>query len=122
MTLGEAITRTQEIKPSQYGPESMALWLYQLDETIYKEVVLNHEDASEPVEPYDPEADRETTLLVPPPYDGIYMSWLAAKIDFHNAEYGRYNNDMIMYNTQYNSFVDWYNREHKPVSKNYVRI
>ena len=38
-------------------------------------------------------------------------------IDFANGDYGRYNNDMVMYNTDLQAYTDWYNRKHMPLQK-----
>ena len=55
-----------------------------------------------------------TELIVPAPYDDIYIKWLEAQIDYANGEYGKYNNTITMYNNAYLAFAKAYNREHLP--------
>ena len=33
----------------------------------------------------------------------------------------RYNNSVTMFNTLYNAYADWYNREHLPKQTNWVK-
>jgi hypothetical protein len=67
-------------------------------------------------------ADQGQALLIPPPYDDVYIKWLGAQIDYHNAEFDRYNNGMVMFNAGYQSFVDFFNRTHMPRQNNYVHV
>ena len=59
----------------------------------------------------------DTELIVPAPYDEVYLFWLQSKIDYWNGEMGKYNNSIMMYNQAYENFEKAYNREHKPISK-----
>ena len=72
--------------------------------------------------PYDPEQDMDTVLMVPEPYSDVYVKYLAAQIDYHNAEFARYNNSMVMYNMALTAFADWYNRTHMPLQNNYISV
>lgn len=55
-----------------------------------------------------------TELLVPPPHDNIYRTYLGAMIDYANGEYDRYNNSMILFNKQFGSLTAWYARTYHP--------
>ena len=63
-----------------------------------------------------------TELLVPAPYDEIYLFWLESKIDYWNGEVGKYNNSITMYNTAYSAYEKYYNRTHKPIQKNFTHF
>ena len=67
---------------------------------------------------YDENTDLQTELLVPTPYDDLYLRWMEAMIDFHNGEYGKYNNAVDMFTTSYEAFQNYYNRTHMPIGKN----
>lgn len=56
----------------------------------------------------------ERELLIPFPHDDVYLKWLGARIDYHNGEFERYNNAMVMFNVEYQSFLASYNRAHMP--------
>ena len=118
MRIKDALSRIAAIKPSRYGDELMVEWLSRIDETIRVEIMQEGEGPLR----YDAATDMDKELLAPYPYDEIYITWLQAQIDLNNAEMGRFNNDMLLYNTQYTSLCDWWIREHMPKQKNYVRV
>ena len=63
-------------------------------------------------------------LLIPYPYDDVYLKWLEAQIDYANGEIARYNNSITLYNSAMTAFMNYYNRTHLPlkISKlNYFR-
>ena len=118
MTIIEAIDSINSLKPNSFTQEDKIKWLSTLDGIIKKEIIDTHEGA-EGVEfnGYDENTPLDTVLLVPPPYDDIYLKWLEAKIDYINGDTARYNNSMIMYNTAYSAFQRYYNRTHMPKGK-----
>ena len=122
MTVMDAITQLQAIKPNQYDDETVIRWLSDLDGMLYREVVRDHENSEDIAHgPYDPEADMDTELMVQAPYSDIYIKYLSAQVDFNNAEYQRFNNSMVMFNMAFMAFADWYNRNNLPLQKHYVR-
>ena len=44
MTIMQAITQTQSVKPNQYDDEMMVNWLSELDGMIYHEYIVWHEE------------------------------------------------------------------------------
>lgn len=123
MTILEAITQLQSVKPHQYDDETVIRWLSELDNQIYNEVVKWNKDCEDiPHGPYDPNGDLGDTLMVPSPYSDIYIKYLAAQVDYFNGEIARYNNSMVMYNVALSSFADWWNREHMPRQDYRVQI
>ena len=120
MTLMEALFRIDEVKPNSYSPEEKTHWLTTLDGIIKSEIIDTHEGGEDVVfSGYDPNSDLNTALLVPPPYDDIYIRWLETQIDYANGEYGKYNNSMAMYNTAYTAYANHYNRTHMPIGKKF---
>ena len=61
-----------------------------------------------------PGADDETELLVHPPYDGMYLHYLCAKIDQAVQEYDSANTEMTVFSGLYDEYAKWYRREHIP--------
>lgn len=120
MTIIEAINRIDSLKPNNYTQEDKVRWLSNLDGVIKKEIIDTHE-GSENVTftGYESDTPLETALLVPFPYDDIYLKWLEAQIDYANGETARYTNSMIMYNTAYSAFERYYNRTHMPKGKSF---
>ena len=59
---------------------------------------------------------KARTLLVDPPHDQIYVTWLQAQIDMENGEYSKYQNTMQMFNEGFNSFVAWFANTYEPAN------
>lgn len=118
MTITEAITAIDAIKPNTFEEIEKIKWLSQLDGKVKKEIIDTHADADAVVfNGYDENTPLDTELLIPAPYDEVYLLWLEAKIDYSNNEYGKYNNSSIMYNNAYSAYWRYYNRTHLPLSK-----
>ena len=118
MTIMEALFRIDELKPNSYSQPEKIKWLSSLDGVIKSEIIDTHEGGEGVIfNGYDEDADLATTLLVPAPYDDIYLRWLETQIDYANGEYGKYNNSMAMYNTAYTAYANYYNRTHMPKGK-----
>ena len=115
MTIIEAINRIDSLKPNNYTQEEKIAWLSTLDGNIKKEIIDTHEGAENVTFiGYDAETALDTVLLVPAPYDDVYIKWLEAQIDYVNGETKRYTNSMIMYNTALSAFARYYNRNNMP--------
>lgn len=113
MKIRQAISELRGLKPNQYSDGTLLRWLSELDGQIYEDVLQYSEDAPSPPRlPYEVEKDMDTELLAAFPHEGMYISYLAMKIDFQNGEYDRYNNDMAMYTMAYQAFCDSWNRTH----------
>ena len=110
MTIIEAINKIDSLKPNSYTQEDKIKWLSILDGIIKKEIIDTHEGEGVDFVPYEPDTDVTTVLLVPFPYDDVYVKWLEAQIDYANADTAKYNNSKAMYNNAYSSFERYYNR------------
>jgi hypothetical protein len=120
MTIIEAINRLDLIKPNTYTQQEKVRWLSALDGVIKANIIDTHEGGDDVVfNGYDEITDISTTLLVPPPYDTIYLRWLEAQIDYANAEFGKYSNSKSMYNAELAEFEKFYNRTHMPLGKKF---
>lgn len=118
MTLIEAINRIDILKPNTYSQQEKVRWLSTLDGIIKKEIIDTHEGGEAVVfDGYDDDTIVSTVLLVPAPYDDIYLRWLDAQIDYVNGEIVRYNNGVQAYNDAYSAFEKYYNRTHMPLGK-----
>lgn len=115
MTILEAINRVDTTKPNSYTQTEKVDWLSTLDGIIKKEIIDTHEGGENIVfEGYTPDTSLDTVLLVPAPYDDIYIRWLECRIDYANGEYGKYNNSAIAYNTAFETYSLYYNRNNMP--------
>lgn len=120
MTIMEAINRIDSLKPNTYSQVEKIRALSTLDGLIKENIINTHEGAEEVVfGGYTEETSLTTELLVPAPYDEIYLYWLESKIDYWNGETGRYNNSINMYNSVYAEYEKNYNRTHMPKGKKF---
>ena len=120
MTLLEAINRIDVLKPNGYSQAEKIQWLSTLDGIVKREIIDTHEGGEGIVfNGYTEETSLTTELLVPAPYDDVYLRYLETQIDYANGEYGKYNNSMEAYNTAYSAFQRYYNRTHMPIGKKY---
>lgn len=118
MTINEAITFIDNIKPNTFSLAEKIRWLSNLDGIIKHEIVDTHEGADEVVyEGYTEDTPLETELIAPHPYDEVYTRYLEAQIDYYNGENKRFNNSIALYNAAFINYKNWYNRTHKPISK-----
>ena len=116
MTIIEAINRLDALKFNTYSQSEKVEWLSSLDRRIRKEIIDTHEGApSSEFSGYDDDTPVSTELLVPAPYDEVYLRWMEAQIDYHNGEFGRYNNSVTMFNNAYSAYERSYNRTHMPL-------
>lgn len=116
MKIAEAIDLIDALRPNQYSDEDKVRWLSVLDGKAYIEVILTHEGADEvSYEAYTTE-DMDKELLIPAPHDHeIYVNWLMAQIDQANAEIGKYNQSITLYNAAFLQWQQYYNRRHMPL-------
>ena len=139
MNIQECINRVDSVKPNQYSIEDKVRWLSYLDGSIQKEIFDRYEQPPEEKETqiiiiygstttteetteevteftgYSP--DRLTDeLLVPFPYDELYVAYLKAKIDEENGETAKYNNSAATFNGMLQDFHKAYHRDHMPKS------
>mgnify|MGYP003310156292 CR=1 FL=1 len=124
MTIMEAINRIDTIKPNSYPQGEKIRWLSELDGTVKAKVIDTHEGADAvQFDGYTEDTNLCTNLLVPAPFDGMYLFWLESKINYANGETGRYNNSISMFNNAYEEYARFYNRNHMPIGKKmkYIR-
>ena len=118
MTIMEVLYRIDAVKPNSYTQSEKIKWLSTLDGVIKSDIIDTHECGGDVVfNGYDENTDISTKLLVPAPYDDIYLRWLEAQIDYANGEYGKYNNSLVAYNDAFDLFKRYYNRTYMPKSQ-----
>ena len=116
MTIIEAINGIDSLKHNTYTQSDKVAWLSRLDAMVKRLIIDTHENADDFVfKGYDAETDTDTELLVPAPFDEMYLRWLEAQIDYANGEYNKYNNAITMYQTVYEGYANYYNRTHMPL-------
>lgn len=102
MTATVLFERLRQLKPVPAEIDDTILldWLNQVEGQILHEIFLL---ALSEITPYS--ATPTEALAAPYPYDGIYLLWMEAQVDFANGEYERYTNTMQRYNTAWNDLA-----------------
>ena len=118
MKIIEAINRIDSLKHNTYTQNEKVAWLSRLDSMVKRLIIDTHEGGDE-VEftGYNDSQDLNQDMLVPAPFDEIYLRWLEAQIDYTNGEYDKYNNSILMYQAAYDAYANYYNRNHMPKGK-----
>ena len=115
MTILEAINQVDALKPNAWLQEDKIRWLNTVENYIKTEIIDTHEGAEKVnFVGYDVNTLTDTVLIVPSPYDVLYLRWLEAQIDYANGELGKYNNSITMFNSAYANFRNYYNRKNMP--------
>ena len=113
MKIIEAINQIDSLKHNTFSQDNKVTWLSRLDSMVKTHIIDTHE-GEVTFTGYDSLTDLQTELLVPAPYDEVYLRWMEAQIDYHNGEYEKYNNAIEMFNTAFDGYKNYYNRTHKP--------
>ena len=102
MTATVLFERLRKLKPVPAEIDDTILldWLNQVEGQILHEIFLL---ALSEIAPYS--TTPTEALAAPYPYDGIYLLWMEAQVDFANGEYERYTNTMQRYNAAWNDLA-----------------
>ena len=120
MTILEAIRRVDSLRHNTFTQAEKIGWLAQVDALVVQEVLRTHEGSEEaPSGCYDAQTPLDQQLLVPPPYDELYLHYLCAQMDYYHGEYDRYNRSMGMYQAVWSAFANFYNRTHCPLGQKF---
>ena len=115
MTIIEAINTIDNLKHNTYSQHDKVAWLSRLDSMIKRLIIDTHEGGDETAfTGYDADGELNVEMLVPAPFDEVYLRWLEAQIDYANGEYDKYNNSILMYQAAYDGYANYYNRNHMP--------
>ena len=115
MTILEAITRADQLRPNDLSPAVKLRWLSTLDGQIHAELLQPPAAGGEPFRGYDGDTELQSTaLLVPFPYDELYLFYLLMRLDLEHGELDRYNSDAAQFNRLWQSCSAHYCRTHLP--------
>ena len=117
MTLREVINKISDEKPNSFSEAKLISFVNEVEHEVAEELHLAVED----IPTYtDNHTDLDKTLLVPAPYDRLYISYVKAMIDFSNEEYGSYQLNQEQHVQDFRDFLDWAVRTGQVVRRNAV--
>lgn len=118
MKIIDAISRIDDLMRNTYSQTEKVEWLSRLDNMVKKQIIDTHEGSENVAfNGYNASTPMDTVLLVPAPYDEVYLKWIEAQIHYYNGEYDKYNNAIIMFNTDFEAYAAHYNQDHRPVNR-----
>ena len=120
MTIQDAINQADRMKPNMMDRGLKIRALSELDGMIHREIILKHVHFpwQTMFKGYDEGTDEGQELLVPYPYaEDVYTYWLMARIDHQNMEMDKYNNDRALFENAYETFHDYWRRNHMPLTR-----
>ena len=115
MTLKECIDFVSEVKPHAFTEETLTEWINEVEGYVQTNVMLL--DTVDNLTRYTWALNKNTDLMVRPPHDKLYRSYLYAMIDFANGEYDKYQNSMALYNAQMLEFTRWFIEMYHPADR-----
>ena len=113
MTINEAIARVDDLRDNTMAPNIKMSWLQMVDQQVYHEIIKGRVGADAVTLPDYSDNDGERVLLVPPPYDMLYVYRLEAEICYKQQEIDRQANALTRYNELMDTFAKQYAREHR---------
>lgn len=115
MTIQDAISRADELKPNSFSSDMKVGWLSVVD-TRVNDLRSRYEDgeAIEDFAGYGSETDMSTPLLVEDAYAELYLHWIFAQIDYFNEEYEKFNASNSMFQAVWSDYERYFNRKHMP--------
>ena len=113
MTIDKAITSVNKTVPNTLERKTLIDWLSRVDWQIKVEILDNYVDEVE-YNGYDADTKSDQELLVPAPYDEIYIRYLEAQIYRYLGENTKYNDCISEFNAIYRRFQAQYTRDHMP--------
>lgn len=111
MTVQEVIDFTDRVKPNDFTEEDKTKWISNVEGMVQAQIFLQ---APAEFITYTWPGDKNTRLLVEPPFDKLYLTYMQAMIDYHNGEYDNYQNTMAMFNSDFSEFMRWFANMYRP--------
>nr|DAT45861.1 MAG TPA: hypothetical protein [Caudoviricetes sp.] len=114
MTITEVLSRSDELRLNTISREQKATWVAELDGQIAERL-----DAAAPTYHWP---EEEAELLLPSPYDRVYVLYLCSQIDYYNNETALYANDKAVYDAALSEALGWWRRGHCPPYTGNVKV
>lgn len=123
MTLKKAMARFDTLYPNELPYEMKLVWISELDGLVYEEIISRHEGGlPTPFTGYIPATPGTTDLLVPFPYDKLYLEHMAAVLELVRGNTERYNNASALAASTFDAFAAEYNRTHTPLQTDAIHF
>lgn len=99
MTIQSLINKVQEEKPNTFQTNKYLEYITEIEADVADQVNMDI--------PVYTEDDLGAELIVPAPYDRLYVSYVKAMIDYANEEYASYQLNQMQHVQDFTDFVNW---------------
>ena len=99
MTIQYLIDKVQEEKPNTFGTDKLLDYINEIEADVAEQVSVDI--------PVYTEDDLDTELILPAPYDRLYVSDVKAMVDYANEEYASYQLNQGQHNQDFTDFINW---------------
>lgn len=121
MTAAQIIDRYNDERKSTIPDDRKLKYLEEIERQIVEETVLTHELPEDLKDvdwgTYFDAWDMDAEMLVPPPWDQLYIHYLDMKAAWGQRETKNLNMATTLFNDAMISFNGWYNRNNRPLRK-----
>ena len=101
-TLQQALTRIDAICPNAWDDAAKIQWLNECEHMIQMRIL---DAAPEQCVTYDADTERGTVLLVPAPFDRLYVYYVIAMCDYAAHETAHYADSMALFNAALDEYA-----------------
>lgn len=135
MTVNEAVTRADALRPNTFELEAKAACVIKLDRELAEMMRPPRPPfpptppipGTPPPAPFPPRREynwpqEDPVLLMPAPHDGVYVLYLCCQIDLYNQETALYANDAAVYESALAEAKAWWRRHNRAADKGAVRV
>ena len=113
MTIQELITKVGEEKPNAFTTQKLVSFINEIEADVAQVLKVDT--------PNYVYTDLTSVLLVPAPYDRLYVSYLKAMIDYADEEMESYVNNAAQHTQDFTEFENWVVRTNQVVDNPFPR-
>ena len=115
MTIEYAVEYADRIKPNNFDNDDMIRWINEVEALIQTKILLI--DINDVIQYGSWNEDKNTELIIPPPHDKVYTTYLLAEIDNANGEYNRYANTKLQFDAAFAELARWVSQTYAPANR-----
>ena len=115
MTVRQLLEAVDTLRPNGYESRQKAAWLSELAGRIQTEVWLR---PAYETRQYAPE-ENAPLLPLPPAYEGLWMHWMRAQLDFADGCYAAYVESRREFNRLCGEYQRWFRAVYAPAEHGY---
>lgn len=119
MTIKECVDFVDDVKPNAFSDDAKVKWLGQIEGRIASEVLLLAPAELRQFAYKTMLEDGQKELLIDPPYDMVYTTYLTAKVDSKNGEFNKLSTAAQAFNRSWNELCAFFANRYSPADGYY---